>query len=246
MKNDEPETGAFYARDRQWHPEAFTPAYKSSVARSPRLAPVSFGNTVSEITGPVFGHAMLGALDNDLTLNFAKPGESAIGERIIVHGRVLDERGSGVPGALLEFWQANAGGRYRHKKDGYLAPLDANFGGCGRTITSEDGSYAFRSIRPGPYPWPNGPNDWRPAHIHFSVFGHGFAQRLITQMYFEGDPLIRICPIARTIKDPIAITQLTAALDMNRTIPMDAIAYKFDIVLRGRRSTLFENRMEGN
>jgi protocatechuate 3,4-dioxygenase beta subunit len=246
MKNDEPETGAFFARDRQWHPEAFTPAYKSSVARSPRLAPVSFANTISEITGPVFGHAMLGALDNDLTLNFAQPGESAIGERIIVHGRVLDERGRGVPGALLEFWQANAGGRYRHKKDGYLAPLDANFGGCGRTITGEDGAYAFRTIRPGPYPWPNGPNDWRPAHIHFSVFGHGFAQRLITQMYFEGDPLIALCPIARTIKDPAAITQLTAALDMNRTIPMDAIAYRFDIVLRGRRSTLFENRMEGN
>lgn len=246
MKNDEPETGAFFARDRQWHPEAFTPAYKSSVARSPRLAPVSFGNTISEITGPVFGHAMLGALDNDLTLNFARPGESAIGERIIVHGRVLDERGRGVPGALLEFWQANAGGRYRHKKDGYLAPLDANFGGCGRTITGEDGAYALRTIRPGPYPWPNGPNDWRPAHIHFSVFGHGFAQRLITQMYFEGDPLIALCPIARTIKDPAAITQLTAALDMNRTIPMDAIAYRFDIVLRGRRSTLFENRMEGN
>ena len=246
MKNDEPETGAFFARDRQWHPEPFTPAYKSSVARSPRLAPVSFGNTTSEITGPVFGHAILGALDNDLTLNFAKSGESAIGERIIVHGRVLDERGRGVPGALLEFWQANAGGRYRHKKDGYLAPLDANFGGCGRTITNEDGAYAFRTIRPGPYPWPNGPNDWRPAHIHFSVFGHGFAQRLITQMYFEGDPLIRLCPIVRTIKDPAAITQLTATLDMNRTIPMDAIAYSFDIVLRGRRSTLFENRMEGN
>ncbi len=112
-----------------------------------------------------------------------------------MHGRVLDERGRPVPGALLEFWQANAGGRYRHKKEGYLAPLDPNFGGCGRTITDEDGSYRFRTIKPGPYPWPNGVNDWRPAHIHFSVFGHGFAQRLITQMYFEGDPLIWHCPI---------------------------------------------------
>ena len=246
MTNEAPETGAFFARDREWHPQAYTPGYKSSVARSPRLALVSFGNTISEITGPVFGHSMLGPLDNDLTLNYARPGESAIGERIIVHGRLMDERGRGVPGALLEFWQANAGGRYRHKKDGYLAPLDPNFGGCGRTITGPDGSYAFRTIRPGPYPWPNGPNDWRPAHIHFSVFGHGFAQRLITQMYFEGDPLIARCPIARTINDPAAISQLTAALDMNATIPMDAIAYRFDIVLRGRRSTLFENRMEGN
>jgi protocatechuate 3,4-dioxygenase, beta subunit len=246
MTNEAPETGAFFARDREWHPQAYTPGYKSSVARSPRLALVSFGNTISEITGPVFGHSMLGPLDNDLTLNYARPGESAIGERIIVHGRLMDERGRGVPGALLEFWQANAGGRYRHKKDGYLAPLDPNFGGCGRTITGPDGSYAFRTIRPGPYPWPNGPNDWRPAHIHFSVFGHGFAQRLITQMYFEGDPLIARCPIARTINDPAAISQLTAALDMNATIPMDAIAYRFDIVLRGRRSTLFENRIEGN
>ena len=165
--------------------------------RSPQKALLAFDNTLSEITGPVFGHAMLGELDNDLIHNFARPGESAIGERIIVYGRVLDERGMGVPGVLLEFWQANAGGRYRHKKDGYLAPLDPNFGGCGRTITGDDGGYAFRTVKPGPYPWPNGPNDWRPSHIHFSVFGHGFAQRLITQMYFEGDPLIWQCPIVR-------------------------------------------------
>jgi protocatechuate 3,4-dioxygenase, beta subunit len=170
----------------------------------------------------------------------------AIGPRIIVYGRVLDERGKGVPGALLEFWQANAGGRYRHRKEGYVAPLDPNFGGCGRTITDEDGNYSFRTIQPGPYPWPNGVNDWRPAHIHFSLFGHGFAQRLITQMYFEGDPLIWKCPIVKTINDRAAIEGLTAALDMNATIPMDSRAYKFDMVLRGRRSTLFENRMDGN
>jgi protocatechuate 3,4-dioxygenase beta subunit len=189
---------------------------------------------------------MLGELDNDLILNFAKPGESAIGERIIVHGRVLDERGIGVGGALLEFWQANAGGRYRHQRETYMAPLDPNFGGCGRTIADEDGYYVFRTIRPGAYPWPNGPNDWRPAHIHFSIFGHGFAQRLITQMYFEGDPMIPCCPIVRTINDPKAIEALIAPLDMAATIPMDARAYKFDIVLRGRRSTMFENRKEGN
>ncbi|MCY1238931.1 Protocatechuate 3,4-dioxygenase beta chain [compost metagenome] len=163
-----------------------------------------------------------------------------------MHGRVLDERGRAVPGALLEFWQANAGGRYRHKKESYLAPLDPNFGGCGRTITDEEGFYAFRTIKPGPYPWPNGVNDWRPAHIHFSVFGHGFAQRLITQMYFEGDPMIWKCPIVNTIPDRQAIEQLIAPLDWANTIPFDARAYKFDIVLRGRRSTLFENRLEGN
>ncbi|MDG4879776.1 protocatechuate 3,4-dioxygenase subunit beta [Mesorhizobium sp. WSM4884] len=244
--NRTPETGAFYQRDRQWHPPAFTPAYKSSVLRSPQKALIAFDNTLSELTGPVFGHAMLGELDNDLIHNFARPGESALGERIIVHGRVLDERGKGVPGVLLEFWQANAGGRYRHKKDGYRAPLDPNFGGCGRAITDEDGFYAFRTVRPGPYPWPNGPNDWRPAHIHFSVFGHGFAQRLITQMYFEGDPLIWRCPIVGGISNKAAIEALIAALDMQSTIPMDALAYKFDIVLRGRRSTLFENRPGGN
>lgn len=246
MSNRKPETGAFFQRDRQWHPPAYTPDYKTSVVRSPQRALLSLDNTLSEITGPVFGHALLGELDDDLIHNFAKPGESAIGQRIIVHGRVVDERGVGVAGALLEFWQANAGGRYRHKREGYLAALDPNFGGCGRTITDEDGYYRFRTVKPGAYPWPNGVNDWRPAHIHFSVFGHGFAQRLITQMYFEGDPMIWQCPIVKSIPDKAAIEQLIAALDRQNTIPMDARAYKFDIVLRGRRSTLFENRMEGN
>jgi protocatechuate 3,4-dioxygenase, beta subunit len=246
LTNKGPETGAFFQRDREWHPQAFTPWYKTSVTRSPQRALLSMDNTLSEITGPVFGHNMLGELDNDLLVNFAKPGETAIGPRIVVYGRVLDERGMPVPNVLVEFWQANAGGRYRHKKEGYVAALDPNFGGCGRTITDENGFYNFRTIQPGPYPWPNGVNDWRPAHIHFSVFGHGFAQRLITQMYFEGDPLIWKCPIVKTINDPEAIKGLTAALDMEATIPMDSRAYKFDIVLRGRRSTLFENRLEGN
>ena len=246
MRNATPETGAFFVRDRQWHPKALTPDYKTSVTRSPQRALISIPNGISEITGPVFGHDMLGELDDDLTYNFAKPGESAIGERIIVHGKILDERGKDVPGVLLEFWQANAAGRYRHKKEGYMAPLDPNFGGCGRTITDDEGNYIFRTIKPGPYPWPNGVNDWRPAHIHFSLFGHGFAQRLITQMYFEGDPLIPICPIVRTITDQAAIDQLIASLDMMNTIPMDSRAYKFDMVLRGRRSTMFENRPEGN
>jgi protocatechuate 3,4-dioxygenase, beta subunit len=246
MDNRKPETGAFFQRDRSWHPPAFAPGYKTSVTRSPRYALLSLNNTLSEITGPVFGHGMIGELDNDLLRNYARPGESPIGERMIVHGRVLDERGRGIGGVLVEFWQANAGGRYRHKKETYLAPLDPNFGGCGRAITAEDGFYGFRTVKPGPYPWPNGVNDWRPAHIHFSIFGHGFAQRLITQMYFEGDPLIWKCPIVGTIPSKEAIEQLIAPLDLSNTIPMDSLAYKFDIVLRGRRSTLFENRLEGN
>lgn len=238
--------GTLFARNRSWHPQALTPDYKTSVARAPNRALLSFPATLSEQTGPVFGHDLIGDLDNDLILNHAQPGASAIGPRIIVHGRVLDETGRGVPGALIEVWQANAGGRYRHKKESYLAPLDPNFGGCGRMITGEDGAYEFRTIQPGPYPWPNRQNDWRPAHIHFSLFGHSFAQRLITQMYFEGDPMIWQCPIVSTIPSKEAINGLTAALDMNRTIPMDARAYKFDIVLRGRRSSLFENKLEGN
>ncbi|NDW03015.1 protocatechuate 3,4-dioxygenase subunit beta [Jiella pacifica] len=237
--------GSFYQRDRRWHPPAYDPGYKTSITRSPQKPLIALDNTLSEMTGPVFGHETLGPLDDDMIRNFAKDGEP-IGQRIIVHGRVLDEDARPVPGALIEVWQANAGGRYRHKKETYLAPLDPNFGGCGRTISGPDGSYRFRTIKPGPYPWPNGPNDWRPAHIHFSIFGHGFAQRLITQMYFEGDPLIWLCPIVATIPDKAAIERLIAPLDMANTVPMDARAYKFDIVLRGRRSTLFENRMEGN
>ncbi|NKM20548.1 protocatechuate 3,4-dioxygenase subunit beta [Rhizobium laguerreae] len=244
--NRKPETGGFVARDRAWHAPALTPGYKTSVLRAPQRALLSLDGTISETTGPVFGHSMIGELDNDLILNYAQPGESAIGERIIVHGRVLDERARPVAGALVEFWQANAGGRYRHKKETYLAAIDPNFGGCGRAITDEDGRYHFRTVRPGAYPWPNGINDWRPAHIHFSIFGHGFAQRLITQMYFEGDPMIWKCPIVGTIPDKAAIEQLIAPLDWGNTIPMDSRAYKFDIVLRGRRSTMFENRPEGN
>ncbi len=162
-----------------------------------------------------------------------------------MHGRVLDERGRPVPGALIEFWQANAGGRYRHKKESYLAPLDPNSAAAGARSPTRTATTPSARSSPA-LPWPNGVNDWRPAHIHFSIFGHGFSQRLITQMYFEGDPMIWKCPIVLTIPDRAAIEQLVAALDWSATIPMDARAYKFDIVLRGRRSTLFENRMEGN
>lgn len=239
-------SGEYYQRDRTRQPAAFTPGYKTSVARSPRNSLISLQNSVSEITGPVFGHDDIDPGDNDLLTNYAQPGGSPIGERIILHGRVLDEDARPVPNTLVEVWQANAGGRYRHKKDTYIAPIDPNFGGCGRTLTDDQGSYAFRTVKPGAYPWRNHVNNWRPAHIHISVFGSAFIQRLITQCYFEGDPLIPICPIVSTIPDQDAIEQLTAKLDLNATIPLDTVAYKFDIVLRGRRSTLFENRLQGN
>jgi protocatechuate 3,4-dioxygenase beta subunit len=240
-----PTTEAFLARDRKWHPPAYTPDYKYTIARSPRQALLALDNTLSEMTGPVFGRDILGERDNDLIHNFAKQRESAIGERLIVHGRVLDESHRPVRGTLVEFWQTNASGRYRHKEHGSAAPLDPNFGGCGRFITDDDGRYWFRTIRPGGYPWPNGASDWRPPHIHFSIFGHAFAQRLITQMYFAGDPLIWRCPIVRTIPDTQAIERLIAQPDIENSIPMDALAYKFDIILRGPRATFFENRREG-
>jgi protocatechuate 3,4-dioxygenase beta subunit len=232
--------GNFYQRDHGRHPPALTPAYKTSVTRSPRLPLVSLQGSPSELTGPVFGQGDVEAGDNDLLRNFARPGESPIGERIILHGRVLDEEARPVAGTLVEIWQANAGGRYRHRNDTYLAPLDPNFGGCGRTLTDGAGQYWFHTVKPGAYPWRNDANSWRPAHIHISVFGSGFAQRLITQCYFAGDPLIPLCPIVNTIPDPAAIAALTAELDMNTTMPFDSIAYRLDIVLRGRRTTPFE------
>ena len=245
MTGPSPAGGGFAPRDRSRHPPALHPPYKTSVARSPSLPLIRFPTTPSEESGPIFGHDLIGLLDADLIHNFARSGEAAIGPRIVVHGRVLDEFARPVPDCLIEVWQANAGGRYRHRTESYLAPLDPNFGGCGRCMTDGDGRYEIRTVQPGPYPWPNGPNSWRPAHIHFSVFGHAFAQRLVTQMYFEGDPLIARCPIVASIGDEAAIASLVAPLDMDAAIPMDSLAYRFDIVLRGRDQTAFENRPEG-
>ncbi|MEX3317145.1 protocatechuate 3,4-dioxygenase subunit beta [Sulfitobacter sp. PS-8MA] len=232
-------------RNHGLHPAPYDPAYKTSVTRAPSLPLLSMESGASEETGPRFGHGILGDLDNNLILNRSKGAAPALGERILVHGRVLDENNRPVPEALIEIWQANAGGRYRHQKDGYIAPLDPNFGGCGRTLTDDTGAYAFLTIRPGAYPWPNRGNDWRPMHIHASVFGHSFGQRLITQMYFEGDPLIDHCPIAATVKDRASLDRLVAPLDFSKSRPLDHLAYKFDIVLRGRRQTMFENQPEG-
>jgi protocatechuate 3,4-dioxygenase beta subunit len=236
--------GEFYQRNRAVQPPAYAPGYKTSVLRSPQKALLSFELSLSELTGPLFGEQDVDPGDNDLITNYAKDGE-AIGQRIIVHGRVQDENGRALPNVLIEVWQCNAGGRYRHVNDGYLAPLDPNFGGCGRCLSDAEGNYFFRTIQPGAYPWRNRVNDWRPAHIHFSLFGPAFVTRLITQMYFEGDPLIPRCPILATIPDQAAIERLIAPLDINATVPFDALAYRFDLVLRGRRQTLFENQLEG-
>ena len=163
----------------------------------------------------------------------------------IESGMVTDGTGAPVKDVLIEVWQANAGGRYRHRNDGYLAPIDPNFGGCGRTLSDETGYFYFRTVKPGAYPWRNWVNDWRPAHIHVSVFGSGFAQRLITQLYFEGDPLIPLCPIVNAIPRADAIDTLIARLDMDAALPMDMLAWRFDLTLRGRGQTYFENRPEG-
>ncbi len=239
------DSGRLIPRNGAVHPVRRDMEYKTSVLRSPDFPLLSLESTKTEETGPVFGHTSLGPLDNDLILNWSKGLASAIGERILLHGRVIDENGRSVPKALIEIWQANAGGRYRHVEDTYFAPLDDNFGGCGRTLTDAEGRYQFMTIKPGAYPWPNRGNDWRPAHIHFSIFGHSFGQRLITQMYFEGDPLIDRCPIAATIKDRSQLERLVAPLDFLAARPLDFLAYRFDIVLRGRRQTMFENKTEG-
>jgi len=227
-------------RDPARHPPALTPGYFSSLHRAPRAGLIALDPEAADMRGPVFGAGDIGPMDGDLIRNAARPGGTALGPRIVVHGAVLDEAGRGVPGALLEIWQANAGGRYRHARDGYLAPLDPDFAGAGRVLTDADGAYRFDTIMPGAYPFPNGPNAWRPAHIHFSVFGWSFAQRLVTQMYFEGDPMIAHCPIVATLPDAEAVEALIARYDPDRDRPMDARAFRFDIVLRGRRATPME------
>ena len=230
----------YVPRDRNRHPPAYFPAYKTTVARSPRLPLISIRQSLTEVTGPDFSQLQLGPYDNDLILNFRHTG-LPIGEWIIVYGQVRDQYSKPVPNALVEIWQANAGGRYRHRNDNYLAPLDPNFGGVGRCVTDAQGWYRFRTIRPGPYPWPNGPNDWRPSHIHVSITGPAIATRLITQMYFEGDPLIPQCPIVRSVGCQDAVDSMTARLDMAMSMPMDCLAYRFDITLRGELQTYFES-----
>ncbi len=222
-------------------PEYHFPPYVSSVARSPRLPLVRLPKSRTEGTGPVFGQGLIRAGDNDLTAQY---DSEPIGERIFVHGRVLDEDGKPVRCALVEVWQANAAGRYRHKADTYDAPLDPNFAGGGRTLTDENGYYWFKTIKPGPYPWGNHHNAWRPSHIHFSLFGAGILSRLVTQMYFPGDPLQPLDPIFNSIPDQAARARLISNLDMDRSESNYMLAYKWDIVLRGNADTPFEEGHE--
>ena len=230
---------SFYPIDKNIHPKSFFPDYKSSILRSPKKESVSIDTIISDLYGNVLDKNDLGLLDNDLTKNFNKHNEP-IGERIVVYGKLLDENSKPIPNSLIEIWQANSGGKYRHSGDTYNAPLDPNFGGWGRCLTDENGNYYFKTIKPGAYPWPNGGNNWRPAHIHFSIFGLSFLQRLVTQMYFEGDPLIEKCPIAQSINDKKALESLISKLDINKSIHMDYIAYQFNITLRGDKSIPFE------
>jgi protocatechuate 3,4-dioxygenase beta subunit len=223
---------------RNTQPDYLFPDYLSTVRRSPSRPLVAIPQSLTEITGPVFGYDDIGGIDNDLTHQHA--GEP-LGERMVVSGRLVDENGKPVRGALVEIWQANASGRYRHDGDRHDAPLDPNFTGCGRMLTDDDGRYRFLTIKPGSYPWRNHNNAWRPAHIHFSLFGLGLAQRLVTQMYFPGDPLLPYDPMYNCVADDKARQRLVSTFDWENAMPEYALAYRFDVVLRGRDGTPFEN-----
>jgi len=224
-----------YRREEEGaHPPYAHDAYRSTIKRAPRQTPVRIEHTLSEITGPRFRREVIRPGDIDLT-HF--DGGEAIGERIIVGGRILDEDGHPIPDTLIEIWQANACGRYAHPEDRHDAPLDPHFSGTGRVMTDERGVYRFTTIKPGAYPWRNHHNAWRPAHIHFSVFGPSFATRLITQMYFPGDPLLAIDPIFTSVPDANARARLIARFDIDTTLPEFALGYHFDMVLRGRYAT---------
>ncbi|SON62221.1 Protocatechuate 3,4-dioxygenase beta chain [Mycobacterium simulans] len=227
---------------QEFQPQLDYPPYRSSVLRHPEFPPLTVDPDEIERWAPCFGHQDVAPGDADLTAGH--PGEP-IGERIIVTGRVLDEFGRPVTGQLVEIWQANASGRYHHQLDQHPAPLDPNFIGAGRCLTGPDGSYRFLTIKPGPYPWRNHFNAWRPAHIHFSLFGTAFTQRLVTQMYFPGDPLFGLDPIASSIVDPVARQRLVAEYDHDLTQPEYATGYRWNIVLSGGRRTWTEGADDG-
>ena len=218
-------------------PDSLYEPYRSTIRRAPSRPLIFLPHTLSEVTGPVYGHGEIAETDDDLTRQHE--GEP-LGERIIVTGRVLDSSGRPIPGTLLEIWQANSAGRYVHVKDQHSAPLDPNFTGAGRTLTDENGAYRFTTIKPGAYPWLNHPNAWRPAHIHFSVFGRAFITRLVTQMYFPSDPLLAFDPVYQSVPDEKARQGMISKFDLETTQPQWALGYRFDIVLRGPEATPFE------
>jgi len=219
-------------------PPLLFPAYRATRTRAPKRPLVPLEHTLSELTGPVYGHERLGPGDHDLTQQF--DGEP-LGERIVLHGRVRDGDGRPVPGTLVELWQANSAGRYRHVVDRHPAPLDPNFAGAGRAVTDSDGRYRFVTIKPGAYPWRNHENAWRAAHIHLSLFGVAFTQRLVTQMYFPGDPLFPYDPILQSVTDSAARGRLVAAYEHDLSRSEWSLGYRWDIVLDGAAATLTED-----
>ena len=218
-------------------PPYLYPDYVATRLRAPKKPLIILPKTLSDTTGPAFGRGPIGELDSDLTRQHE--GEP-LGERIIVTGRVLDGDGRPVRRALMEIWQANAAGRYTHEVDQHPAPLDPNFSGAGRCLTDDEGRYSFVTVKPGAYPWKNHHNAWRPAHIHFSLFGSSFRSRLITQMYFPGDPLFEQDPIFQSVPDPETRRRLISSFDLETTEPEWALGYRFDIVLEGRDETPME------
>ena len=228
-------TARLNPRDWDSHPPMISPEYKSTLYRAPRQPLVPIHQSLTELTGPVYGHDSLDPLDHDLTRNARKTGEP-IGERIVVTGRVLGDDGRPVPNTLIEIWQANSAGRYIHVNDQHDAPVDANFLGAGRCVTDGDGRYKFYTVRPGAYPWGNHPNAWRPAHIHLSLFGSSIATRLVTQLFFQADPLLGQDPIFMGVPAH-ARDRLLATFDLPTTEAGFALGYTFDIVLRGRAET---------
>jgi protocatechuate 3,4-dioxygenase, beta subunit len=226
-----------YRRENADPPQLHEP-YVATRTRAPAQALVPMEHTLSEVTGPVYGHDEVGELDHDLT---RQHGGEPLGERIVLHGRVVDGDGRPLRGTLVELWQANAAGRYRHVVDAHPAPLDPNFSGGGRCLTDDEGRYRFITIRPGAYPWRNHENAWRAAHIHLSLFGPAFATRLVTQMYFPGDPLFFQDPIFNSVRDAGHRERLIARFDLDATVPEWALAYEFEVVLRGREATPVED-----
>jgi protocatechuate 3,4-dioxygenase beta subunit len=230
-------SGPFRGEDAGQPPSLY-PAYRSTLLRAPREPLVAIPQTLTETTGPAdCWEALMGGALADLT---AQHGAPPHGQRIIVSGRVLDEDGRAVPRTIVEIWQANAAGRYIHGADGWDAPIDPNFTGAGRVVTDDEGRYRFVTVRPGAYPWGNHANAWRPAHIHLSLLGPAFATRLVTQMYFPDDPLIEIDPIANAVPTPYR-QRMVSRLDLETTVESWALGYRFDIVLRGREATPFED-----
>jgi len=218
-------------------PPLLYPEYVGTRLRAPKDPLVVLPHSLSELTGPVFGDGRLDETDADLTRQHSG---QPLGERIILTGRVLGSDGKPLRGQLVEIWQANAAGRYRHAVDTHDAPLDPNFTGCGRCLTDDDGTYRFVTVLPGAYPWGNHPNAWRPKHIHFSLFGRAFPERLVTQMYFPGDPLLPHDPVFGSIPDERARNRLISSFDWDSTVPEQALGFRFDIVLRGSSATPME------